>query len=705
MATFSPFATAAPPVADDLVDDLAGGRRVGASAFGGGAEVVDDDLRPLGGEQPGVAAADPSSRSRDDGDLAVQQSPFPCHATSRTPAGVYGLGSEIDLARIDEARVARAQRRAVGRDDAQPVRRELAVVGDASVTSRELRARDRPEIVAGDDAVPTRMRRLDRRSTRRFDVRRRRARSIAGRGTGRAGGVVVGRVGAGAGPRDRRPSGPRCNVTGGAVVGATASVPASVARSTRRTTGGAHAPTTRTAAPPCPAATIDDAIATTVSQAAYAASNAQHATRATSSDGPRGRRTGGARAEHAQGEHRGCPGGDQHDDRPADSRLHGPGAISARQRCVKQYDIAARPSLTPPAEFGTFRTAVRRTLELSMEIFTRAGLWGAFRMAHVIVAIMWMGLLWFFNFVQMPSYAEMEAAARNNALDKLTWRAMWWFRWSAMATIVFGLLIIAVEGGSNYVYNGDFWRSTSGVTLLIGILFGFIMLYNVWMVIWPAQQIVIGNARNVQAGGEADPNAAAAGRAAGMASRQNTIFSLPLLVFMVGASHFYSYAHVHFSRQALDRPVAHLPPDRHRGGDHPRGERAREGERPGQQRPQRDLRDAQERDVHRLRADPRVLPARGDHAPQLAPLSGVEQIFGDARPVPGAAAEHRLARLDALHEELHVVLPRVADAAEDLDAFLGEQALAVARRGLRHRRRVRASRVVLGDRERGEVAE
>jgi uncharacterized membrane protein len=180
-----------------------------------------------------------------------------------------------------------------------------------------------------------------------------------------------------------------------------------------------------------------------------------------------------------------------------------------------------------------------------MEIFSREGLWGAFRMAHVIVAMMWMGLLWFFNFVQTPAYAEMEGAARNNALDKLTWRAMWWFRWAAMATITFGLLIIAVEGGK--IYDGDYWRSTPGVTLLIGILFGFAMLYNVWMVIWPAQQKVIGNARNVQAGGEADPTAAAAGRAGGMASRQNTIFSFPLLVFMVGASHFYGGIDSHFS--------------------------------------------------------------------------------------------------------------------------------------------------------------
>ena len=71
----------------------------------------------------------------------------------------------------------------------------------------------------------------------------------------------------------------------------------------------------------------------------------------------------------------------------------------------------------------------------------------------------------------------------------------------------------------------------------------------------------------------------------------------------------------------------------------------------------------------------------------------------------GARAEQRLARLDAAHVEVHVVLPRVADAAVDLDALLGEQALAVAGRGLGDRRRARAARVVLGDRERGEVAE
>src|SRR3954452_2066738 len=179
-----------------------------------------------------------------------------------------------------------------------------------------------------------------------------------------------------------------------------------------------------------------------------------------------------------------------------------------------------------------------------MAIFSKTGLQGAFLITHVIVAMMWMGLLWFFNFVQTPAYAEMDPAARNNAFDKLTWRGLWWFRWAAAATVLFGLLVIAVGGSDSF--NGDFWKSTPGVTLLIGILFGITMLYNVWMVIWPNQQIVIANARNVQAGGEADPNAPAAARAGAMASRQNTIFSLPLLVFMVGVSHFYGLSHFDF---------------------------------------------------------------------------------------------------------------------------------------------------------------
>ncbi len=78
------------------------------------------------------------------------------------------------------------------------------------------------------------------------------------------------------------------------------------------------------------------------------------------------------------------------------------------------------------------------------------------------------------------------------------------------------------------------------MSIATGILLALTMFVNVWLVIWPNQKKVIANARNVQAGGEADPAAAAAGRKAVLASRQNTIFSFTMLMFMVGTAHFFS---------------------------------------------------------------------------------------------------------------------------------------------------------------------
>jgi len=173
-------------------------------------------------------------------------------------------------------------------------------------------------------------------------------------------------------------------------------------------------------------------------------------------------------------------------------------------------------------------------------IISRDG--GAFlsRWLHVVVGITWIGLLYYFNFVQVPAFAEMEAAARNNAVDKLASRALWWFRWAAVATVLTGLMILLFQkaGTKAQLFSGDYWKSTPGISIATGILLALTMFLNVWLVIWPNQRKVIANARNVQAGGEADPDAAAAGRKALLASRMNAIFSLPMLFFMVGTSHF-----------------------------------------------------------------------------------------------------------------------------------------------------------------------
>ena len=166
-----------------------------------------------------------------------------------------------------------------------------------------------------------------------------------------------------------------------------------------------------------------------------------------------------------------------------------------------------------------------------------------FRYLHILAGITWIGLLYYFNLVQVPGYAAFgdEAKARNIAIDKVTRRALWWFRWAAVVTLVLGLLIIGVT--ENYMQDFMTENSTYGLphnaAIFVGMLLGITMAANVWMVIWKNQKVVIANATNVLGGGEADPNAAGAGRRALLASRQNLIFSVSMLFYMVGAAHFY----------------------------------------------------------------------------------------------------------------------------------------------------------------------
>ncbi|MFN8022843.1 MAG: urate hydroxylase PuuD [Acidimicrobiales bacterium] len=169
--------------------------------------------------------------------------------------------------------------------------------------------------------------------------------------------------------------------------------------------------------------------------------------------------------------------------------------------------------------------------------FSRNGLGSfGFRWLHILAGITWIGLLYYFNFVQVPAFAQYgdEAKARNIAIDKVARKALWWFRWAAISTFVTGILITVVT--ENYFSDG-FGKSAGGLAISTGMILGTIMMLNVWGVIWRNQKVVLANAANLLAGGEADPNAAAAGRRALMASRQNTIFSVSMLFFMVFKSH------------------------------------------------------------------------------------------------------------------------------------------------------------------------
>jgi uncharacterized membrane protein len=179
-----------------------------------------------------------------------------------------------------------------------------------------------------------------------------------------------------------------------------------------------------------------------------------------------------------------------------------------------------------------------------MELLTRDYLGNfGFRWLHIVAGICWIGLLYYFNLVQVPAFAAYgdEGKARNISIDKLARRALWWFRWAAVVTLVLGLLIIGVT--ENYMQNFMSEDSAFGLphnsAIFVGMLMGILMAANVWMVIWKNQKVVLANAANVLSGGEADPNAAGAGRRALLASRQNLIFSISMLFYMVGASHFF----------------------------------------------------------------------------------------------------------------------------------------------------------------------
>ena len=157
------------------------------------------------------------------------------------------------------------------------------------------------------------------------------------------------------------------------------------------------------------------------------------------------------------------------------------------------------------------------------------------RWIHFLAGITWIGILYYFNFVQTPFFAEAEPGVRSAAIQKLVPRALWWFRWGAMFTFLAGILMYL----HLLIPTGSVWFTTNqGVAITIGGLLGTIMFLNVWLVIWPAQQVVIASATQVAQGGQAIPAAAARGRRAALASRTNTVFSIPMLFYMGAASHF-----------------------------------------------------------------------------------------------------------------------------------------------------------------------
>ena len=148
------------------------------------------------------------------------------------------------------------------------------------------------------------------------------------------------------------------------------------------------------------------------------------------------------------------------------------------------------------------------------------------RWGHFLFGIAWIGLLYYFNLVQGEYFKEADPSARVDAFTKLVPRALWYFRWAAAFTFLTGVYMLA--------YRHPGWT----LDITIGATLGTLMFLNVWLIIWPNQKILIASNQQLKGGGQALPEAAAAAPKAGLASRTNTMFSVPMLFFMGSSAHY-----------------------------------------------------------------------------------------------------------------------------------------------------------------------
>ena len=157
-----------------------------------------------------------------------------------------------------------------------------------------------------------------------------------------------------------------------------------------------------------------------------------------------------------------------------------------------------------------------------------------FRYLHVLAGVMWIGLLWYLNFVQIPSMPKISDDQKPAITRVIAPAVLFWFRWAAFATIITGLIVAYLNG---YLHQSMTLGIGSGggknTAIGIGMWLGIIMAYNVWFIIWPNQKKALGI---VESSPEEKPIAA---KKAMLTSRINTLLSLPMLLTMVAAQNLY----------------------------------------------------------------------------------------------------------------------------------------------------------------------
>ncbi len=169
---------------------------------------------------------------------------------------------------------------------------------------------------------------------------------------------------------------------------------------------------------------------------------------------------------------------------------------------------------------------------MEFALLTYPGLHFFLKWLHVFFGLLWIGHLYYFNFTQGAFMAQADAATKSQATQKLVPIALWWFRWGAMWTFVTGLLMLHTAGYVGFSLQGD-W----GVKILTGGIFGILMWFNVWFIIWPHQKVIIQSATQVAGGGQPIPDVPARAARALVASRTNTLFSIPMLFYMLAGAH------------------------------------------------------------------------------------------------------------------------------------------------------------------------
>ena len=165
------------------------------------------------------------------------------------------------------------------------------------------------------------------------------------------------------------------------------------------------------------------------------------------------------------------------------------------------------------------------------------------RWLHVLAGIVWIGHLYFFNFVNVPLQAALDDAGKKALGTKLMTRALWWFRWGAMITLLAGLWLFtqiymytpgAGFGPSGFMYEAGGGISDRALWIMVGMTLGIIMWINVWFIIWPAQKKILGGT----ASAEELPGLR---RRAYLTSRTNTYLSAPMLFGMLAPNHYAAF--------------------------------------------------------------------------------------------------------------------------------------------------------------------